>query len=193
MKTILIFLLTLLFCTPSLARPFDYNFYLGPEYWVTSSTKANASANLVTAGFIFRGNLYKLLNAEFRGGVGEISNTRMYYNELSLLYTPVNLPNNCLGYGLTLLTYNNVLDKTTNNTVNEQDLAIKVQWEYSFSDLWGFYLKGLGHQIWSYEVGWLVYFDPDFGDFNLSIGYKDLQLNSQSTIKGAFIASNVYF
>lgn len=193
MRTIYAFLLLTLLCTPSLARPFDYNFYLGPEYWLTSSTKANISSQLLTAGFAFRGNILRLLNAEFRVGVGEISNTKMYFNELSLLYTPLNAPNNFLGFGASLLNYRNILVKTNNTIVKEQDSAFKFQWEYSFTPLLGFYLKALGHRMWGYEIGWLAYFDKNFGDFNLSLGYKNIQLNNESAIKGAFISSNIYF
>jgi len=193
MKFFFAILLIILFCTPALARPFEYNFYLGPEYWLASSSKANVSSQVLVAGFVFGGNISDLIDAELKFGAGEISNTSLSFNEISLLYTPVRSPNHFIGYGISYLNCNDVIVKATSFGANEQSWTAKIKWGYSFSPLQTFYLSLAGTRLWSYELGWLAYFGKELGDFNLILGYRGMQINSESAVGGIFIASSVYF
>lgn len=193
MRSLLLLLTLMVISAPVLARPFDYNFSLGPEYFYFSSQTTNTNANLVTCGLICRGNLFKVINAEYRGGFGEISTTKMNFNELSLLYDVAGSPDRFLGFGLSYLDYNNTLDKTNNINVRAQKLNAKVQWEQSVSPLLSFFGKIFGPQMLGYDLGWQAYFGKNNGDFNIVLGYKDLKLNESSSMKGPYIASSVYF
>jgi hypothetical protein len=139
------------------------------------------------------GNILNVLNTEIRGGFGEISSTKLNFNEVSLLYNIANRSNHFLGLGVSYLTYNNSLDKTNNINIEKQALNAKFQWEYSFSSILGLYLRATGPWIWSYELGWLAYFDKDLGDFNLRMGYKELRLDEESSMSGIYVASSIYF
>lgn len=176
-----------------MARPFDYNFTIGPEYFYFSSNLANVSANLVSCGIICNGNLYERWNLEFRGGVGEISTTKMNFNEISALYNTEYSPSSYFGIGTTLLSYDNIINKATNVSFSLAKLNAKMQWEHSFSPLLGFYGKVVGPTAWGWEAGWLTYFNRDYGDFNIVLGYKDLRLSENISMRGPYIASSVYF
>lgn|GEM_PF-2778421 len=193
MKYFFVAILLAFFCIPCFARPFQYNLAYGPEYFYFTSTNLNTRANLVTCGLVLCGNIYNNFNLEFRGAVGEISTTKMNYNELSLLYTPVNTPNSSIGYGITFLNYNNILDKNTNVSIDFQAFNAKLQCAHYFAPLRGFYLSLIGPNAWSYELGWLTYFGERNGDFNIRLGYKALRLTNNSTMCGPYIASSIYF
>ncbi len=142
---------------------------------------------------MFRGNIFSTINAEFRGGTGEISTTRISFNEISLLYNAIYTPTYYLGYGISYLTYNNILNKASNTAINQSELNAKIQWQQSFSDLWGFYLKLVGPNMIGYDLGWIAYFDKDLGDFNIHAGYKNVSLSGNSSMQGIYMASEVYF
>jgi hypothetical protein len=194
MRPALIFILSLtLFCAPALARPFAYNFTLGPDYWAVFSRKADIQANIVSAGFRMRGTLFDRWNAEFRGNVGEISTTRISFNEISLLYKVANQPDRALSIGPVFVTCNNILVKASNTAIHEQRVCARLQFERGFSDLWNFYFNALALNAWGYDAGWLAYFGRRYGDFNIRVGYKMLQFDQVNVMNGMYAASSVYF
>lgn len=178
---------------PALARPFRYNIAYGPEYFYFTSRNAAASADLVTCGITCRGNLPGRLNAEFRGGFGEISTTRMSYNELSLLYKFSENSDQFIGFGPSLLTYENILDKPSGSSIRSSKYNLRFRWARILSPIWGFYLQVGGPDIQSYDIGWLAYFDEYLGDFNVRAGYRDLRFGPESTMRGPYLASSIYF
>ncbi|MBU0672972.1 MAG: hypothetical protein KJ732_08105 [Candidatus Margulisbacteria bacterium] len=193
MKFLSIALLVILIAAPSLARPFSYNLAYGPEYFSFSSKKGNTQSSLVTCGIVCSGNIFKRLNAEVRGGVGEISTTKINYNEISLLYKTADDPDSSLGIGPSYLTYNNILDKATNVNFEIHQLNARIKWARSFSPIWGMYLNVVGPNILSYDLGWLAYWGDDYGDFNVRLGYKELKFNGEDSMRGPYIASSIYF
>jgi hypothetical protein len=193
MKTIVALLLLTYLAIPALSRPFSYNFSLGPDYWITSSNKGGTTASLVTAGFRCQGNIFKNFNAEFRGNVGEVSTTRLSYSEFSVLYNVLATSKKNIGCGFSLVSCENVLVKSTNNTIQARKLNLKFQWEQSFSNFWGFYFQAMALGFSGVDFGWLGYFDQELGDFNVRLGYKQLQLDQVNTMNGLYFASSVYF
>ncbi|MFC1540684.1 hypothetical protein ACFL4J_01445 [Candidatus Margulisiibacteriota bacterium] len=188
MKIFLTLLSLILLCVPTLARPYQYNAAYGPEYFYFSSSRAGTSADLVTCGLVCSGNIFERLNAEFRGGVGEISNTRISYNEISILYLAANGPDRFFGIGPSFLSYENILDKSSSAKIDSQELNAKICWAQG-----GLYCSAVGPTTVSYDLGWLAYFDEYLGDFNLRLGYKDIKFKEGSSMKGPYIASSVYF
>jgi hypothetical protein len=193
MRIIHAFLLLTLLCTSSLARPFHYNLAYGPEYFYFSSNKAGISSNLVTCGIVCSGNIFDRINMEFRGGVGEISSTKINYNEFSLLYKTSNDPHSFLGLGPSFLTYENVLNKSNNTNIISKELNVKIRWAQVIAPLWGLYAQAVGPNNLSYDIGWLTYFDEYFGDFNIRFGYKEIKFPDESSMRGPYIASSIYF
>jgi hypothetical protein len=192
MKILLLALLILTLSTPIFARPYQYNFSLGPDYWATSSNSGTINSALVTSGFAFRGNLFNL-NAEYQGGFGEISSTKITYNDFSLLYNAINDPNHFLGLGVKYSSVRNTLSKSNSTSMHSANLNAKLHWEYSRSPLFGFFVRAFGPNIWGYDIGWLFYFDKDLGDFNLRFGYRSYNLENLGSMNGLYIASAVYF
>lgn len=193
MRTLVIVLMLAVHGLPALARPFCYNIAYGPEYSLFMSQNATAITDLVTCGITCQGNLPGRLNAEFRGGFGEISTTRMSYNEFSLLYKICEDDHQFLGLGPSLLTYENILNKTSGSSIRASKYNIRVRWARIFSPIWGFYLQAGGPDIPSFDVGWLAYFDEYLGDFNVRMGYRELHFGPASVMRGPYLASSIYF
>jgi hypothetical protein len=188
MKTLITLLCLILLGAPILARPYHYNVAYGPEYFYFSSSKSGTRADLVTCGIVCNGNIFGRLNAEFRGGVGEISNTRISYNEISLLYKIANHPDSFFGIGPSFLTYENVLDKTSDLKIHSRELNARIRWARG-----GLYCSAVGPATISYDLGWIAYFDESLGDFNIRLGYKEIKFKEGSSMKGPYIASSIYF
>lgn len=187
------FLALILICSPALARPFEYNAAYGPEYFYFSSSKTGTSANLLTCGIVCRGNILDRFNAEFRGGVGEISSTKISYNELSLLYKTSGRSGSFWGLGPSFLTYDNILDKTSGLKIHSRELNAKFVWAQAIDRTWGYYLSAVGPATASYDLSLIAYFDQNLGDFNVRLGYKSLKFSEGSSMSGPYIASSIYF
>ncbi|NQT30339.1 MAG: hypothetical protein HQ596_07185 [Candidatus Saganbacteria bacterium] len=193
MKALFVILILIFLVSPSLGRPFDYNFSLGPEYWASSSSKSGTNSSLVTGGFAFSGNIRNKINAGFSGAIGETGTAQLSFSDISILYNQIYQPDLFLGYGISLLTYNNVLNKTTDVKIDTQQLDAKLSFGKSFSSTFSLLLSLVGPSIWGADVGLLAYFDPDFGDFNFIVGYKYLRFDEDSTIGGIYLSSSIYF
>ena len=193
MRAICIILLIFLAGSPVLARPFQYNISYGPQYLFFNSAQGSTSAELLTVGVFCQGTLYGRLKAEFKGGTGEISTTRMSYNETALLYRVIDTDEQILSLGPAYLNYLNILNKTSNAQINDQEFNAKLRWARLFGPIWGFYFNATGPNTTSYDLGWLAYWDEYFGDFNVSLGYKEIRFKDNSTMKGPYVSSGIYF
>jgi len=193
MKFVCLLLLLFLVYSPVQARPFEYNISYGPQYLLFNSSQGSTSAELLTVGVFCRGSLFGRFTAEFKGGTGEISTTRMNYNELALLYRITDNDNEILSLGPAYLNYLNILNKTSNIQINDQEFNAKLRWSKLFGQIWGFYFNATGPNTTSYDLGWLAYWDEYFGDFNVSFGYKEIRFKDNSTMRGPYISSGIYF
>lgn len=193
MRSFSLFLALIMLAVPTFARPFQYNIAYGPQYLFLSSSQGAASAELLTVGIACEGTLYGRLKAEFIGGTGEISTTRMNYNETALLYRLIDSDSEVLSLGPTYMNYLNVISKSGSTQINDQEFNAKLRWAKLFGRIWGLYLNATGPTTASIDIGWLAYWDEYFGDFNVSLGYKEIRFKDNSTMRGPYISSGIYF